>query len=384
MVTVVADPRTLRRPTECVHNSSMRSFVLPWLFLIPAAVFVACGGDSFTSVPGALDSGASDGSVVADTGGDAAGCVPKTCASQRFACGKADDGCGKALDCGACHVANFDCQTDHACRCTPKTCFGLGFTCGDTVDGCGKPLNCGTCTNGFTCGGAALDGGAGMDHRCGPGTCTKKTCAQIGAQCGMPSDGCGGILDCGRCAGTNDKCDATNKCVCVPSTCGQLGWVCGSGPDGCGGTLDCGSTCSSMQQVCSGHSCVNMNCTPTTSCAMKGYSCGVIFNGCANETCGSGPPSRDTSGDVLCAGHAGKPNFYGCMCISGTSLFSGDGGTVVDSSAPDSAGPPDSGGPLDSGTITCGNGAPNPPIPGYNCDVVTPSPLGGTGFCCTQ
>jgi len=43
-------------------------------------------------------------------------------------------------------------------------------------------------------------------------TCTPLTCTTAGAQCGALSDGCGGTLQCGTCAGGN-MCSASNQCV---------------------------------------------------------------------------------------------------------------------------------------------------------------------------
>ena len=78
--------------------------------------------------------------------------------------------------------------------CTPKTCAQLGYNCGMSGDGCddGMVLNCGTCAMGQTCGG----GGANM---CGSNMCMPLTCAAAGAQCGVIGDGCGGTVDCGSC-----------------------------------------------------------------------------------------------------------------------------------------------------------------------------------------
>src|SRR6185369_13265278 len=76
--------------------------------------------------------------------------------------------------------------------------------------------------------------------------CTSKTCASIGAECGVANDGCGGKLDCGTCAAPS-TCAANgtpNKCECKPTTCAAEGAQCGSLSDGCGNILMCGA-CSS-------------------------------------------------------------------------------------------------------------------------------------------
>jgi hypothetical protein len=93
------------------------------------------------------------------------------------------------------------------------------------------------------------------------GTCTPKTCAQLGAVCGSASDGCGGTLACGTCP-TGQTCNSSNQCVgtCTPTTCAQLGAVCGSASDGCGGTLACG-TCPAGQTCNASNQCI----TPTNT-----------------------------------------------------------------------------------------------------------------------
>ena len=88
-----------------------------------------------------------------------AGCTPRTCSDQHIACGPAGDGCGGALQCGACPSP----QTcggggvPGACggggSCAPQTCAGQHITCGPASDGCGNLLQCGSCTPPQTCGG---------------------------------------------------------------------------------------------------------------------------------------------------------------------------------------------------------------------------------------
>jgi len=49
------------------------------------------------------------------------------------------------------------------CFCPPKTCANLGATCGNPSDGCGATLNCGTCASGYDCsnGTCVAQGGGG-------------------------------------------------------------------------------------------------------------------------------------------------------------------------------------------------------------------------------
>lgn len=92
--------------------------------------------------------------------------------------------------------------------CTPKTCAQLGYNCGSAGTGCddGVVLDCGTCPEGQTCGG----GGVGV---CGSSACTPRTCADAGAQCGIIGDGCGNTVDCGMCqAGQSCGAGGANLC----------------------------------------------------------------------------------------------------------------------------------------------------------------------------
>ena len=96
--------------------------------------------------------------------------------------------------------------------CTPKTCADFGYNCGPSGDGCddGVVLDCGMCPSNQVC-------GAGGTNVCGMGNCTPRTCADVGADCGIIGDGCGATVDCGMCANG--------------TTCG------GGGPNKCGGII---------------------------------------------------------------------------------------------------------------------------------------------------
>lgn len=65
------------------------------------------------------------------------------------------------------------------------------------------------------------DGGPCVGPGCSS-SCVKKTCADLGANCGTVSDGCGGTLDCGGCA--------------APATCGAGGQANVCAVAGCSGT----------------------------------------------------------------------------------------------------------------------------------------------------
>ncbi|MGZ3452449.1 MAG: hypothetical protein ACXVEF_22765 [Polyangiales bacterium] len=123
----------------------------------------------------------------------------------------------------------FDLDADAPGGCMAKTCEALGANCGPVADGCGGILDCGKCTAPEAC------GGGGKANVCGGGggPCVPKTCADVGADCGPIGDGCGGVVaSCGTCT--------------APAICGGAGVAskCGGGaladaggpeigPDGC-------------------------------------------------------------------------------------------------------------------------------------------------------
>ncbi len=96
---------------------------------------------------------------------------------------------------------------DQPPACVPQTCAQIPATCGMQSDGCGGLIDCGVCPAGQTC------GGGGTPNQCGAPNCTPTTCAATGAQCGIIGDGCGGTIDCGTCApGTVCGSGGPNKC----------------------------------------------------------------------------------------------------------------------------------------------------------------------------
>jgi hypothetical protein len=115
-----------------------------------------CGGGGIPNVCGAArDSGVCDPTVCADPAG-------------RY-CGVVGDSCGGKIDCGAC-TPPFKCGgagIPGVCGiaggdCTPASCNPVGgWYCGVVGDGCGKALDCGACPAGQTC-------GARRKNVCGP------------------------------------------------------------------------------------------------------------------------------------------------------------------------------------------------------------------------
>ena len=165
-------------------------------------------------------------------------------------------------------------------QCTPRSCTDLGYDCGVNGDGCGGvTANCGTCPTGQLC------GAGGKYSRCGSAivapdggnACAPATCAAMGYDCGFAADGCGNLLDCGP--------------VACPG-----GQFCGGGGfDKCGGsyttTADGGPAC-----------------TPAT-CASLGFNCGQAGDGCG----GTVGPCGTCAGTLVCG--ASSPN----VCGSGAS-----------------------------------------------------------------
>lgn len=208
-------------------------------------------------------------------------CVPD-CAGG--CCGS--DGCGG--DCAdSCGGTTPVCDPD-TCTCVgdmPRTCADLGASCGIWDDGHGGEIDCGPCA---------------VDEVCAAGTCVcaPMSCAALGMGCGTWDDGCGSPVDCGTCA-TGQAC-AAGTCVCPPKSCADLSMSCGIWDDGCGNVIDCGSCATG--QSCVGGACV---CAPRT-CAELGVSCGMWDDGCGGSmSCGGCTDGQS------CIGGA-------CVCVPDT------------------------------------------------------------------
>lgn len=169
----------------------------------------------------------------------------------------------------------------------PPACVPLGIEtcgqdeCGLRSDGCGGLIDCGGCEGGAHCSSAGI---------CVEG-CTERTCASAGYECGLHSDGCAGVIDCGTCDG-NARCGlaAPGKCAeCMPLTCASAEVECGELDNGCGGILDCGS-CGPGRYCGIGNRCEEgASCVPKT-CESAGAQCGLLYDGCGGVIqCGTCP-----------------------------------------------------------------------------------------------
>ena len=171
-------------------------------------------------------------------------CSPKACepgaAGDEFCQTHGGDGCVCVRD-----------EAQGSLSGTPAT-----GTCGTG----GGPVTCLAvdCAGDEECAQGVPGGCVCQDGTCGP-PCEPRTCAEIGADCGVQPDGCDGTIDCGTCR-TNFFCD-NGRCrpdICVPQTREEAcaGVQCGTAEDGCRGgqTYTCG-TCPKDER-CLGNRCV--------------------------------------------------------------------------------------------------------------------------------
>jgi hypothetical protein len=206
--------------------------VLPKLAFLAVALlgWFGCSSRNFPITP-KEDAGPASGRFDLDSG------------SARDASAHADGYAALGGDASAELDASAECGNPldlAGCPCTP------GSAPRDCYSGPARQAGSGSCTMGSQ--GCVGQGELGGTWGACTGSGAPTTCAATRATCGMLSDDCGGVLDCGTCAG-GLTCSA-NVCApaaCVPVTCASLGDDCGSVPDGCGGTLDCG-TCGAGQQ----------------------------------------------------------------------------------------------------------------------------------------
>lgn len=269
---------TVRAPSSRIRSKTLAVFAV--VVAAVSALVAACGSDADAPATTTADGGPDSTSAVPDTGG------PPTPVN--------DGGSNPILEAG-----------------TQSECVGIdpnrevdcSGKCGPVRDICtGKLAACGGCANLQT-----ADGGDAGVQACdlATNTCTtpKKTCLDLGAECGTVKNTCGEYLDCPdgntKGCGDNKECDPdTNKCRdCQAVTCKDLGFECGSAWLGCGedkpsNYTDCGG-CSDAPadggaRVCNAqfHTC-EPKCTPRPALelcneakAKKGVECGVISNGC--------------------------------------------------------------------------------------------------------
>jgi len=90
------------------------------------------------------------------------------------------------------------------------TCQQRGIECGNVPPDskCPNETKCGACGANLTC----------VDGKCVAPPCVPQTCAQAGAECGSVPDGCGGVINCGKCpSGKTCGAGGPNKCGTDPN-----------------------------------------------------------------------------------------------------------------------------------------------------------------------
>ncbi len=237
--------------------------------------------------------------------------------------------------------------------CIPQTCADQGFDCGMNSNGCGTLIDCGSCDDGEKCGygGRSKCGDPLLAPDGGP-TCTPKACADFGYDCGLAGDGCGNMIDCGPVA-----CTGTEFCG-------------GGGPNKCGGdftkTVDGAPPC-----------------TPAT-CASLGFTCGLAGDGCGGMIgpCTPGCTNPQTCGGAgagnECGGNDGKAPDGGstlpkcvpatCASLGYTCGQAGDGCGGVLTCTPGCTNPQFCGG---GGTNKCGGNDGRGADGGISCKPLT-------------
>jgi hypothetical protein len=207
-------------------------------------------------------------------------------------------------------------------------CTTAGINCGPIADGCGGFVDCGTCAATQQCGVAGPGKCGTPASSAEAGICTPKTCTSLGINCGPAGDGCGNLLDCNvgsgcvapqTCGGGGVPSVCGGSSACVPKTCTQLGATCGPAGDGCGGTLDCN---------------VGAGCVAPQTCGGGGTPsvCGGS-NLCVKKTCADYPanscgPLADGCGSTITCGGA----------CTGGNICGGGGVPSVCGGAPDAGG----------------------------------------------
>ena len=276
-------------------------------FVLISWLAIACSGAPQVSTPGnQLDNGTAGNS---SGGGDGTQINPGSGGGQGIDTDPGDANCRKTCSTGE---------------------------CGPVADGCGGILKCGGCKAPQTCGGNGVPSHCGVPDTTDVPPCEPKTCADLGASCGLEADGCGAVLDCwGKDAikvdGKSHCPDGAAECVagecktlssCTALTCADYPnatGLCGPVSDGCGGTLDCGFSCATgevcgVEQAgkCGKASCQPMTCESALMGKPQGY-CGYLADGCGGQiancatlctgtdTCGGGgTPDVCGHGTVAC------------------------------------------------------------------------------------
>ena len=209
--------------------------------------------------------------------GSAAACSAQ-CSFDPIATCQSGDGCCPA-----------GCDASRDNDCAPSQMCGNGIVeAGESCDG-----NCPTsCNDGNACTSDVMNGTAASCN---------VTCTNAAITSCQSGDGCCPA----GCTFAND-----NDCACTPKTCAQVGAECGMIDDGCGSTVACANTCSTIE-LCSGTTCVQENnigndCTDYPQCSSTNHAvcfldpgwpdgyCSLICDGASGNTlCPTGSHCAD-------------------------------------------------------------------------------------------
>ena len=172
-------------------------------------------------------------------------------------------------------------------------------------------------------------------------SCRPSTCATLGTNCGIVSDGCGGTLRCGTCAGSNNDCRQNvceRSCTSNNECPGGTACINGSCSDKCQSSQDCPSG-----QYCNAGSCVEKaptTCSFDSDCraderCLNGLCIGEVSNGrsCNRDSeCRSAEACRNNRctnvGARSCYNHSECRNDESCV----NGYCSRDNGTAYCSS----------------------------------------------------
>jgi len=283
--------------------------------------------------------------------------TPKTkCADFGAECGQVKTSCGKYISCGSC-PAGKECNPDTN-KCQPATvvtCQDLGYECGNAWLGSGDPsvkTNCGNCTSPQksrcnavfnvcepSCTPPWIKNADGGTPTANEAKAAKKAFCDAarqnkGVECGIISDGCGGVIDCSLSQGfscpAGQGCGVrgvANRCEPFPTPpeCETLGKNCGTITSTCDGSkITCG-VCTVAGEVCNDNGICGPPCKSKTcqEALPAGQQCGTASDGCKGTlNCGCPGGQKCLAAGTCCqpklcsqlvaAGQCGKQLDDGC------------------------------------------------------------------------
>jgi hypothetical protein len=200
-----------------------------------------------------------------------------------------------------CRPAAGECDLDEMCTGNSPSCPADAFK--EDGDVCSLGIcSSGKCVECIADSGCPSDGcysGEYRDYYCNSSSCVYDN---LTAEESDSQGNCGDSID-NDCDGLTDSED-TGCTVCVPDTCPELGYECGIWDDGCGGSLDCGN----CQQ---GYECQQGACVLLNNCGNNVVDSGEVCDGIdlGGETCQS---QGYAGGDLSCLSDCSGYDTSGC------------------------------------------------------------------------